>query len=330
MSSKLKIKTLLSRKFNRWVKTIDDEVLRQDVAAGSIITGGAITSLLLDEDVNDYDIYFNSYDLAFRIADYYRNKYQTTFNTTHKVELVKYGQESLSDPKIENLGTPNDPDYGRPYFKIASVGIVTVTDEPPKKYEFFEQYAGDEDASAAADYVHSISIKHKNAKPGFEHSERYVPLCFTENAITISDNIQLILRFAGNPETVHKNFDFIHCQCWWQSWNGKLELPQKALESIITRELKYTGSLFPIASIFRIRKFIRRGWTINAGQILKMIMQCQDLNLYDVQTLKLQLMGVDVAYFMELIQKLEEGKKDPDIEINTYITHLIDEIFEAE
>lgn len=324
-TSKLKIKTLLDSKFNRWVKTIDDETLRQDIQKGSIITGGAITSMLLDENVNDYDIYFNSYELAHRVAEYYLNKHQDKFNTTHVVHLCQIGK---SEPGAkEEFDTPSVEEYGRPYFKIKSVGVVTVTNAEAKEYEFFEQYSGDEDAASAANFLSSISIKHKKAKAGQEERERYLPLCFTENAITVSDGIQLILRFAGDPAEVHKNFDFVHCQCYWQSWDNQLFLPQRALESILTRELKYTGSLFPLASVFRLRKFIRRGWTINAGQILKMIMQCQALNLNDIHVLKMQLMGVDVAYFMELIQKLEEGQKDPNLDINTYITHLIDEIF---
>lgn len=331
MASKLKIKTLLDSKFNKWVKTIEDEHLRSDIQKGSIITGGAITSMLLNEDVNDYDIYFANYDLAYRVADYYRQKFQERYNTTHSVQLMRVGinyeDSDTVDPNQNDIKLDNE-EYGRPYFRIRSVGVVSAKNEEEKEYEFFEQYSGDEDATAAANYLSSISLKHKKPKAGTEERERYLPLCFTENAITVSDGIQLILRFAGDPAQVHKNFDFIHCQCWWQSWDNHLELPQAALESIITRELKYTGSLFPVASVFRLRKFIRRGWTINAGQILKMIMQCQNLNLNDIQVLKMQLLGVDVAYFMELINKLEEGQKDPTIDINTYITHLIDEIFD--
>ncbi len=329
-TSKLKVKTLLDSKFNRWVKTIDDETLRQDIQKGSIITGGAITSMLLDEPVNDYDIYFNSYDLAYRVAEFYLNKYSNKFNTTHEVKLCQIGK---SEPgAVEEFNTPTTPEYGRPYFVIKSAGIITAKNTEDKKYEYFEQYDGDEDATSAANFLSSLAIKHKvpTAKPGFEPREQYLPLCFTENAITVSDDIQLILRFAGDPAEVHKNFDFVHCQCYWQSWDNQLFLPQRALESIITRELKYTGSLFPLASVFRLRKFIRRGWTINAGQILKMIMQCQALDLNDIQVLRCQLISVDVAYFMELIDKLEHQQKlngSEPYEVSTYITHLIDEIF---
>ena len=314
MATKTKVKTLLDSKFNRWVKTIDDEDLRRDIIKGSIITGGAIVSMLLDENVNDYDIYFNSYELTARVAEYYLEKYRQTFATTHTVGIKK-------------------AEDGRPYFMIKSVGIISAKNEDEKKYEYFEQYgANDEDATSANNYLSSISIKHKKPKAGTEHKERYVPLCFTENAITVSDGIQLILRFAGDPAEVHKNFDFVHCQCYWQSWDSKIILPQSALESIVTRDLKYTGSLFPIASLFRLRKFIRRGWTINAGQILKIVMQVNKLNLADLQVLRTQLIGVDVAYMIELVDKLESQQKldgSENFDVNTYITHLIDEIFDA-
>ncbi len=87
----------------------------------------------------------------------------------------------------------------------------------------------------------------------------------------------------------------------------------------------YKGSLYPICSLFRLRKFIRRGWTINAGQLLKIAIQIHKLDLYDVNVLEEQLIGVDVAYMFDLIKRLRETGKDKVDEI--YICQLIDEIF---
>jgi hypothetical protein len=56
-------------------------------------------------------------------------------------------------------------------------------------------------------------------------------------------------------------------------------LRAEALESILTKELRYVGSRYPLCSVIRTRKFLARGWTINAGQYVKMCFQISQLDL---------------------------------------------------
>ena len=87
----------------------------------------------------------------------------------------------------------------------------------------------------------------------------------------------------------------------------------------MSRELKYVGSMFPVCSIFRIRKFIKRGWVITAGEIFKICYDISKLNFEDSNVMKEQLTGVDVAYFLEVIDKLNQDKQNGvDID-RTYI-----------
>ena len=65
----------------------------------------------------------------------------------------------------------------------------------------------------------------------------------------------------------------MHCTNYWTSWDREVVTSAAALESILTKDLKYQGSQYPVCSIIRTRKFIERGWTINAGQYLKMAIQ---------------------------------------------------------
>ena len=133
----------------------------------------------------------------------------------------------------------------------------------------------------------------------------------------------------GNAEEIHKNYDFTHCTCYWVAKDNNLVLPSKALESIITKELFYQGSLYPLCSIIRTRKFLKRGWHINAGQYLKMCFQLSQLDLTDVDVLQEQLTGVDAAYFVEVIDKCKEKKEQsPDFEITMpYLCKIVDRIF---
>ena len=164
-----------------------------------------------------------------------------------------------------------------------------------------------------------------------DEKPKYRPVFLSANAITLSNGVQLVLRFIGEPEVIHKFYDFIHCTCYWSSWDGELVLPAAALEAIITKELRYVGSLYPLCSIIRIRKFVARGWHINAGQILKICVQLNALDLLNIEVLKDQLTGVDAFYFMQVIgrlkeKQLEEGG-DPKPVDATYLMTIIDRMF---
>lgn len=141
--------------------------------------------------------------------------------------------------------------------------------------------------------------------------------------------MQIVIRFYGKVEDIHKNYDFAHCTCSWSSWNNQVNLPVKALECIINKELYYVGSKYPLCSIVRTRKYIERGYHINAGQYVKMAMQLNELDLKDVKVLEDQLMGVDTAYFEMMINaiqvKMEEsGEQKVD---STYVIELINKLF---
>lgn len=100
------------------------------------------------------------------------------------------------------------------------------------------------------------------------------------------------------------------------------------MESLRTKRLYYSGSLYPICSIVRLRKFIERGWTISAGQILKMAYQVSKLDLDDVEVLKEQVCGVDSLYFIELVDKIQNIKGEGNDINQEKLNELIDEIFE--
>lgn len=158
-----------------------------------------------------------------------------------------------------------------------------------------------------------------------KYRTRYI----SSNAISLSDKIQIVIRFVGTIEDIHKNYDFVHCTCSYDYATNKVHLPAEALECIINKELIYIGSKYPLCSIIRTRKFIKRGWTINAGQYLKMALQLNKLNLLDLNVFKEQLTGVDSYYFEKAINQIMKKKEDnPDFNIdNEYLFTIINRIF---
>lgn len=156
---------------------------------------------------------------------------------------------------------------------------------------------------------------------------KYSPVFLTCNAITLSEDIQVVIRFYGEVSEIHKNYDFAHCTCSWSSWDNSVNLPNKALECIINKELYYIGSKYPLCSIIRTRKYIERGYHINAGQYVKMAMQLNELDLRNIETLEDQLVGVDTAFFGHMIDNLKENySKDGKID-DSYVIELVNKLF---
>lgn len=299
------IKGIISRKIQDWLSSIDNDNVRNLAAKNTIVTGGCIASMLLGEEVNDFDIYFRNRETASAVANYYIDKFNknppSKFKNSSSVVNV-YVDETVTD---------------RVKVVVKSAGIAC--EDGAENYQYFEGVA---DPDAAADYVEQVM------ESGTEESKdkpKYRPVFLSSNAITLSDKMQIVLRFFGEPDELHENYDFVHCMNYWDSNGSNLVLKPEALECLLSRELKYVGSKYPVCSMIRTRKFIMRGWKINAGQYLKMAMQISELDLSDIQVLEEQLTGVDVAYFTELLGTLKERNKE-QVD-STYLMEIINKMF---
>lgn len=166
--------------------------------------------------------------------------------------------------------------------------------------------------------------KKKNKK------KTHQPIFLSRNAISLTNRIQIIIRFFGTPEEIHENFDYIHCLNYWTDKDNKVYFNKKGLESLVCKRLIYQGSKYPICSIFRMRKFIERGWTISAGQVLKMAWQISKLDLEDFEVLEEQLIGVDSAYFQQLVNTLIHDKLHGRNIDEEYLVKVINRLFEGD
>lgn len=297
------IKHELKLKIDDWVKTIEDENVRKLAEKNVIITGGCIASMLLGEKVNDYDVYFRNKETTLAVAKYYvekfidKNKILSENNVPVIKELTKKNIKGVSEDRV-----------------VICVGSSGVASEESGPYSYFETLDPDK-THEFTDHMLTTS----NAKD-------YRPIFLSENAITLSGEIQLVVRFYGEPDKIHDNYDFVHAKCYYDYNEDKLVLPAEALEALLSRTLVYQGSLYPICSVFRTKKFLQRGWRITAGQQLKMMWQISELDLTDKELLKEQLIGVDAVYMWQLIRLLKEV--DPSKIDSAYVSNLIDTIFD--
>ncbi len=297
---------VLNSKFEEFAKSITDPSVQKLVRENSIITGGCIASMLLKEKVNDFDIYFTNKETVKAVAKYYCNLWNIAhLDDGYVVDGADSGNEFLM---MGGAGLNLTSDRIKIIFK--SKGVVK------------EEGAIDDDAELE---------EWPDGKPVADDSSlpRYRPIYISSNAITLSQKIQIILRFYGDPDDIHQHYDYMHCTNYWLSKTKELTLKQPALECLLSKELIYVGSKYPIASIIRLRKFINRGWTVNAGQVLKMSWQISELDLTNIAVLEDQLTGVDVAYFNMLIDALQTKiQKDSNFKLDySYLVSIIDKIF---
>lgn len=300
------IKKVLSKKIEEWADSVDDEDIKKLILENTIVTGGCIASMLLKEDVNDYDVYMDSKESAMAITKYY----------------VKIATEELG----------------------ASIEVIDGKDH--KGFDCYKHSEGNDYRISQFDRcVHNLDedrvklfMKDKGMHRVDElklvdedgNRKPYYPCFFSSNAISLTNDLQVVIRFHGNAADIHENYDFVHATNYYTHSDKQLYLNSAALTCLLTKELKYIGSKYPVTSIIRTRKFINRGYAINAGTYLKICYQVSKLDLDDLTVLEDQIAGVDVAYFEVLLDALRDKKiKEPGFEMSYgYLAKIIDKIFD--
>jgi hypothetical protein len=315
------IKLVLKEKLESWLETVDDQNVSSLIKRDVIVSGGAIASMLAGEKINDYDLYFRTRETTEAVAKYYVNK----FNESNGQLSTKAMRSCNPEVKTEIRKNVKGNEEHRVIIYMKSSGVAS---ENQSEYRYFE---GEGEVSAD-EFMDSLKTDPMETATDLveivkDKKTKFRPVFFSENAITLSDKVQLVIRFYGSPEEIHENYDYAHSMCYYDYQADSLVLHPEALECVLSKTLIYKGSLYPIASIFRIRKFIERGWRITAGQLLKIIWQINEIDLKDPAVLKEQLTGVDQAYMHQLLRALETKEANQKID-STYLAKLIDEIFE--
>lgn len=306
---------VLGKKVEAWLDSITDldvaEAARKDV----IVTGGSITSMLLGEEINDFDLYFKTKETTLAVAKYYSK--------------VFFEQNGTFLPQVEEVVMKNAKgnDEQRIVIKISNGTAESKDAKDTPEYRVEEEFG--EGIADILPLLDSAAAKQVDLNDQVEEKPKYRPIFLSQNAITLTDKVQIVIRFYGSPDQIHENYDFEHCKHVWDHHNRNLILNQKGLECMMSRTLIYTGSLYPICSLFRTRKFINRGWRISAGELLKMSWQISELDLKSVPVIVEQLTGCDLNYLRGVIWEIEQARaQDEDFDItSSYLCTIIDKIF---
>ena len=290
------ITATIMKKMTEWLATITDEKLRSDVKENLLVSGGSVCSMFLNVKVNDYDVYIKSQSVLMRLVQYYSKMYG--------IKILNGDERARYIKELEK-------NYNEDIIGINNAYAISVRNLKPGQIKLFME------SSKGGLKVNESATEEEKLK--------FIPLFFSPNAISLSNDIQIVCRFHGDAEAIHKTFDFIHATNYFTFETG-LVTNLEAIESILTRQLRYQGSMYPLTSIIRMKKFLKRDWNINAGEILKIMFQISELDLTNPDVLEEQLIGVDVAYFEKLTEILR-GIEDKTKVTSGYLNTIIDKVF---
>lgn len=179
------IEKLLAGVMSNFITCINNEEVSTIIKERSFITGGCIPSMLMDEYVNDYDIYFYNKEDANKVKNYFENNHTRNKENKFYVKLI------------------------------------------------------------------------------------------TENAINLSDKIQLVIKFTGTPEQVTDKFDWQHIKSYFYLDKIKgyqLVFVDDVYRLIVEKELIYTGSDYPLSSLLRLKKYLKKGWNVSNATIVHIVL----------------------------------------------------------
>ena len=145
------IKNNIEEKLNEWLESITDELLRREVKKNILVSGGSITSMFLNKEVNDYDVYIKERDVLLKLVEYYANPFE--------LQILKgWEKKSLLSDYEENI-LKYDSDYKNAF-------IIAVENLKEDQIKLF--------------IYHNGGFK-TNEKATEEEKLKYIPLFFSPN-----------------------------------------------------------------------------------------------------------------------------------------------------
>ena len=132
------------------------------------------------------------------------------------------------------------------------------------------------------------------------------PAFMSPHAISFNTGpkIQLILGFPGDSKEITDKFDWAHIKSYYDIAENRLYVKDETYEIITEKKLVYTGSDYPLSSLMRVRKYLAKGWTISAPEMLKIALDLQNFDLTVKETIIAQMTGIDPITVAAELSKL--------------------------
>jgi hypothetical protein len=161
-----------------------------------------------------------------------------------------------------------------------------IRDEKPKDIDYF--VSNKEALDAIQEYFkkrYEISqmYQRENHRPitllnGYDD----VPMFYTDRAISLCEDFQIILKDYGDPEEVCSRFDYVHCMGYYFPSNNELNVTLDTKISAERKILIYNiTSTTPITSAYRMAKLIESGWKIQKHEQSKLLININKYQFND-------------------------------------------------
>ena len=106
-----------------------------------------------------------------------------------------------------------------------------------------------------ADHPVEIAVVFEKYREVYDHDGKLI----TENAMTLKNDIQFIIKHSGTPEEVRKTFDFVHCLPYYHFGKDLLFISKEQYDLCHDKKLKINN--MKSVTTWRQSKFEQRGYT---------------------------------------------------------------------
>jgi hypothetical protein len=143
------------------------------------------------------------------------------------------------------------------YLTGSSIGDL-IRGDTPKDWDIYfrnERVARDIRTSIVNKYQNDILEKGSN-----QYNNLVGLKVITDNAITMTGNVQLITVVSGEPGNVRAEFDYIHCMPYYEPSTHKLYISERQYYACVNKILVPNPTRKEPLKEFRRDKFIARGY----------------------------------------------------------------------
>jgi len=130
---------------------------------------------------------------------------------------------------------------------------------------------------------------------------------------------QFIKDPVGDPAFITENFDFTICMAAWYPFTRIINCSQNYLQDVASRMLRINKLPYPFSTLYRMMKFIKRGYKIRGADVTKIAVGINALAINDWEDLKMHTGG----YLSGAPTDLSKEKQE-DEEERKYLLDILD------
>lgn len=120
--------------------------------------------------------------------------------------------------------------------------------------------------------------------------------------------VQIVRKVFGDPVCIlEEHFDFTVTMGAFVFSSGLFAMSDRFLIDLAKRDLVFVHSQYPICSLHRVSKYLRKGFTFKGSSAILLGLAIAQLEISSYQQLKEQLMGIDTLLLVGLLESLDES-----------------------